>query len=77
MCLGRLFSSFPQVPVYQNLFKSMEYANMETSMEKVLKGNFAFISWKTYFRNLIARDYTERNGETQVKLTTHFKTCYS
>ncbi|XP_042858200.1 uncharacterized protein LOC122244381, partial [Penaeus japonicus] len=57
-----------KVPVYQNLFKSMEYDGMENSMEKVLKGNYAFISWKTYFRNLIARDYTERNGETQVHI---------
>ncbi|XP_063597048.1 glutamate receptor 3-like [Penaeus indicus] len=47
---------------------SMEYQNMEKSMEKVLQGNYAFISWKTYFRNLIARDYTERNGETQVHI---------
>ncbi|MPC97638.1 hypothetical protein E2C01_092962 [Portunus trituberculatus] len=44
----------------------MQYYNMQRSMERVLKGNYAFISWKTYFRNLIARFYTDRNGDTKV-----------
>ncbi|XP_063876364.1 glutamate receptor ionotropic, kainate glr-3-like isoform X1 [Scylla paramamosain] len=57
-----------QVPVYVSLFKEMQYYNMRHSMERVLKGKYAFISWKTYFRNLIARDYTDRNGDTQVHI---------
>ena len=55
-----------QVPVYVSLFQEMQFYNMHHSMERVLKGNYAFISWKTYFRNLIARDYTDRNGDTKV-----------
>ncbi|XP_071515665.1 LOW QUALITY PROTEIN: ionotropic receptor 21a-like [Panulirus ornatus] len=57
-----------KVPVYQALFQKMEYYNMNYSMERVLQGDYAFISWKTYFRNLIARDYTDRNGVTQVHI---------
>lgn len=55
-----------QVPVYQTLFHKMQYHNMKSSMNKVLQGNYAFISWKTYFRNLIARYYSDNNGATQV-----------
>ncbi|CAL4059915.1 unnamed protein product, partial [Meganyctiphanes norvegica] len=40
----------------------------EDSMVKVQQGGYAFISWKTYFRNLIARDYTGGNGETNIHI---------
>ncbi|KAG7156988.1 Ionotropic receptor 21a-like 13 [Homarus americanus] len=63
----QLFKS-STVPVYQTLFQKMQYHNMRYSMERVLGGNYAFISWKTYFRNLIARDYTDRNGATLVHI---------
>ncbi|KAK3888302.1 hypothetical protein Pcinc_007630 [Petrolisthes cinctipes] len=57
-----------KVPVYQALFQDMQYHNTDHSMHLVLNGNYAFISWKTYFRNLIARDYTDRNGITKVHM---------
>ncbi|XP_068217695.1 glutamate receptor ionotropic, kainate glr-3-like [Palaemon carinicauda] len=56
------------VPVYMKLFEKMHFYNEQISMGLVLKGGYAFISWKTFFRNLIARDYTNRNGETKVRI---------
>ncbi|XP_076053562.1 ionotropic receptor 21a-like [Oratosquilla oratoria] len=56
------------VPIYKRLFEDMQYANMKVSMEKVLDSGYAFISWKTYFRNLIAKDFTDSNGYTAVHI---------
>ncbi|XP_045618219.1 glutamate receptor ionotropic, delta-2-like [Procambarus clarkii] len=61
----QLFRS-SEVPVYQALFRKMQYHDVKASMERVMEGNYAFISWKTYFRNLIARDYSDRNGASKV-----------
>ena len=63
----KIFIIFFQRPLFQELFQGMNFAPEQPSLDRVMEGNYAFLAWRTYFRNIIIRDYTDSRGEAKVK----------
>ncbi|XP_037091208.1 glutamate receptor ionotropic, kainate 5-like [Pollicipes pollicipes] len=62
-----LFQTSP-MPVYQRLFASMQYHNIEDSFVKLLTERYAFISWRSNLQAFIAERYSDSSGRPLVHM---------
>ncbi|XP_042234092.1 probable glutamate receptor [Homarus americanus] len=61
----QLFSS-SNVPLYQEMFKHMNYYSSAESMNLVAEGKYAYIYFKSNLETIVTTQYTSMNGETDL-----------
>ncbi|KAK7073010.1 hypothetical protein SK128_012676 [Halocaridina rubra] len=65
----QLFKS-SKVPLYQRIFRGLTFCpSLVECVQRTLDRRFAFISWRTYLRDVIATNFTEKTGYTPVYLS--------
>ena len=56
-----------QVALYKTIFGGLQFCEDEVScMARASRGGFAFISWKVYQKDIIARNFVDKFGNKMV-----------
>ncbi|XP_064105031.1 uncharacterized protein LOC135214625 isoform X2 [Macrobrachium nipponense] len=59
-----------KAPLYQRIFRGLTFCpSLVECVQRTLDRRFAFISWRTYLRDVIAMNFTDKNGYTPVYLS--------
>ncbi|XP_068223238.1 probable glutamate receptor [Palaemon carinicauda] len=59
-----------KAPLYQRIFRGLTFCpSLVECVQRTLDRRFAFISWRTYLRDVIAMNFTDKNGYTRVYLS--------
>lgn len=65
-----MFSS-STVEIHQKLFANMLFlSTRKESMERVAKGKYAYIYFIAYLELIVASDYTDKHGQTNIHIST-------
>ena len=65
--LSKVYILIFKVALYQRIFTGLQFCDDEVScMTKAAKGGFAFISWKVYQKDIIARNFVDKFGKDTV-----------
>lgn len=61
----QLFST-SNVPLYKKMFQEMSFLSSSESMERVQKGSYAYIYFKSNLNIIVRTEYTNANGQTDL-----------